>query len=130
MAERKKAFLYEDCLFTTFLLEDGPNEEQQKAVSELNAILQPMGGEVSLQKYNLTGTEWHVLSLRLCPKAAAEYSRRGAGRKMKEAKELVTVGMAREMLKERSAESIAAELGISRSTLFRRLKDLDDEAYI
>lgn len=48
------------------------------------------------------------------------------GRKKAETDKLVTVGEVRRMMQEMVAEHVAAELGISRATLYRKLKEHAD----
>lgn len=107
-----------------------PSDKNREIVSELNKILEPMGCRISIEEFDRDPDKiTYYLYIKVSTEAAADYSRRGAGRKRKMMKKLITVKEVREMLEQRSADSVAAELGVSRSTLFRRLKDRDDECY-
>jgi transcriptional regulator with PAS, ATPase and Fis domain len=114
---------------TSFLLKTAPNEEQTEVVSELNSILEKMGCSISLDELSDEGRAFHVMRLKVNSDTAAEYNRRNAGRKPKTVagdRWGLEVGHVRQMLETKTADEVAAELGISRSTLFRRLKDKHD----
>ena len=107
-----------------------PSDENREIVSELNKILEPMGCGIAIEELDRDpDKKMYYLYIKVSTEAAADHSRRGAGRKRKMTKELITVKEVREMLEQHSADSVAAKLGVSRSTLFRRLKDRDDEYY-
>lgn len=55
---------------------------------------------------------------------------RNAGRKKIYPMGIVKVGDVKKMMETKSASEVAAELGISRATLFRRLKGKDDNRYL
>lgn len=121
---------YKDFESAAFVLTGCPDESKKKIISQLNEILQPTGSSIALDSLeNDDNTTSYYLCIRVSPTAAADYSRRGAGRKPKQTKELIPVKEVRKMLEQRSADSVAAQLGISRSTLFRRLKELDDDDF-
>ena len=127
MLKNNKWYNYESSALT---LLGTPSDENRKIVSELNEILEPMGCGIDIGE--LDGDpdkKLYYLHIKISTEAAADHSRRGAGRKRNMTKKLITVKEVRKMLEQRSADSVAEELGVSRSTLFRRLKDRDDEYY-
>lgn len=76
----------------------------------------------------------HELSLEIDPRVFRQFSSRNAGRHYKPLKENgflahITKGEVRRRMKTETAAEIAESLGISRRTLFRRLKETerDDE---
>lgn len=120
-----------------FVLNHMPEGEDAMVVSELNALLTKMGcGSVEV-KENVDPSDngyYPLMTIRLNAEAAAGYNRRDAGRKEKFISDkngrLYKVGKIKEMLETRAANEVAGELGISRSTLFRRLRDRDDDEYL
>lgn len=115
-----------DSFSTMFSLAGKPGEEQLEMVAELNAILEPMGSSISIEENEFQGEIWYALYVKLNPDAVAKHKSRGAGRHRQLVRKdgrVVTIGQVKEMLKTGTAESVAKELGISRSTLFRRLKE-------
>lgn len=115
---------------SVFPLSGNPEASRRENVSKLNKILEPLGCEIGIDIFDAhAGEDKYYLYIKVCPEAAADYYRRRAGRKQKMTTKLFTVKEVREMMEQRSADDVAAELGVSRSTLFRRLKDRDDEYY-
>lgn len=122
---------YSETLFATFSLGYEPTAQQKKVVAELNTLLEPMGCNV---KVECDALNRYFLDIRVDPDQAAAHRSRGAGRKRSNvySKRGIspTVGEVRAMLASKTADQVAAELGISRSTLFRRLKDsYGDKSY-
>ena len=107
-----------------------PNEETMQTVAELNSVLEKMGGSIRFEQDVTIGRDTcDFLTINFDIDKANEYLSRGAGRSRKIATEWLTVGEVRQMLTEDTAENVAKKLGVSRSTLFRRLKTMEDEFY-
>lgn len=114
--------------FAIFSLQAEPSNQELKIVEELNLILSKMGCEIKTSKLHDEKRVYHSLIINFDSEAAQEYLSRNAGRPRKQTNPDLTVRDVRQMLQERTAEDVAKELGISRSTLFRRLKK-DDEFF-
>lgn len=118
-----------------FLLNHKPDEEAAELISELNDLLVKMGcGKIEVEEHVDThdNTYYPVLYIRFNAMAAAGYNRRDAGRRRKPLsgeRLSYKVGEVKKMLEEKTADEVARDLGISRSTLFRRLKDRADDYY-
>lgn len=108
----------------TFLLRVEPDAADISTVSKLNLMLRKMGGYADLHSHTVSGETYHYLSISI-PENADKIFGRCAGRKKKAAylpaKEL------RQMVADLGTDGAAARLGISRATLFRRLKDAENE---
>ena len=119
-----------------FVLNRMPEGEDAMVVSELNALLTKMRcGSIEVKEnVDPSGNGYYpVMIIRLNAEAADGYNRRDAGRKVKflvGEKGLYKVGEIRARLETQTANEVAGELGISRSTLFRRLRDRDDDEYL
>lgn len=114
-SEHKHAFLD---------LASQPDQVTLNIIDEFNNIVRSSGCSLHLHTGS-DGTRTLMLSIN-CETAK---NSRNAGRRKKlvtNEHRHITCGEVRKMLKTKSAEEVAAELGVSRSTLFRRLKDKDD----
>lgn len=92
------------------------NEENK--IDELNELLEGFGVQIDLQAQNVYVDEERLKQMR----------KRNAGRHYAILRENgflahITKGQVRERMKSEKAEEIARKLGISRRTLFRRLKE-------
>lgn len=105
-----------------------PSKTDLLMLSQLNLMLEKMGSKIEATELLLPDGIHHQLIISFDAEAAKEYQSRGAGRKQKQVEQELTVGEVRLMLQKRTAEDVARELGVSRSTLFRRLKQ-DDEFF-
>ena len=106
-----------------FILADHPGHGIDK-MPELNSILARVGVEIKFDTEPRDG--YRFLSIYYSKTAADKAFCRGAGRKRKFIDVDLTVAEVRESVRLRGADDVCAELGISRSTLFRRLRQ-DDE---
>lgn len=92
--------------------------KEENNICELNEILEGLGIQIDLQAQSIYVDEERLNRMRS----------RNAGRHYAILKENgflahITKGQVRERMKSEKAEEIAAALGISRRTLFRRLKE-------
>ena len=111
-----------------FILNHMPEGEAAEVIDELNALLSKMDCgaiEVVQHQDSCDNSYYPVMHIELSTRAANAYNRRKAGRKRKDlaSSHHYTVDEVKAMLETKTADEVAAELGISRSTLFRRLKD-------
>lgn len=116
-----------------FILNHTPEGENAEVISELNATLLKMGcGHIEIKEHvdPSHNAYYPVMVINFNSKAAEGYNRRGAGRNKKRCDGgLFYVSEIKKMLETKTADEVAKDLGISRSTLFRRLKDKDDNRY-
>ena len=111
----------------TFLIRAGISEENEKVVSELNEILRKMGRSgIEIHSHEHVGERYTCLTISCDTDGVHEFMRRGAGRKQK--KQIsYTISEVREMMQVETAEKVAQKLEMSRATLFRRLKQYDED---
>ena len=102
-----------------------PDKDDLAIIDEINQAIKKDGCSISLHD-----AKGGVLYLALNINYATAANSRRAGRRKAYPMGLVRVGDVRRQLESKSADEVAAELGISRATLFRRLKDKDDERYL
>ena len=100
------------------------SETDRKEIDRINEMLKQTG-------IRIISTD--SLSLEIDPAVLRRFSSRGAGRPYKPLKENgflahVTKGEIKERMKKESAAEIAASLGISRRTLFRRLAETESDS--
>lgn len=104
-------------------LTERPSARELATIEKFSKITQRDGCYLSFTEYN--GKP--LLTLAINYETAG--NSRGAGRYRKLVAEefrRITVGEVRKMLEEKTANEVAADLGVSRSTLFRRLKGKED----
>ena len=105
-----------------FLLSARPTEEQLNDVAELNLILKQLGVELSIGKLQgcSSSSDRYSLTIKCDTDLINQKRKRGAGRKQKP----VSVAEIEERLQHgESVTDVANDLGISRATLYRRLKN-------
>lgn len=109
---------------TVFLnLDRQYRELNQQSIDELKEVLESIGIEISIDDKH-QGMEF----LRVILTDKFEQKRtRNAGRKSKSIKGMITVEDIEKMIKEKTADVVAKKLGISRATLFRKLKKAKEE---
>lgn len=101
--------------------------EKIEKVSELNNILSQVGVSLELEEHRAENDIYTSLAIRYNPQKIKEKLKRNAGRKGSVITGDWTVGQIRERMKQgETAEDIAKELGVSRATLFRKLKEAED----
>lgn len=107
-----------------FNLAEIPDELTLCTLNEINDAIRSVGCSA---KYS---AEHRVIYLTI-DYATVRNSRNAGRRKKRPAGDhrLITCGEVRAMLKEGTANDVARELGVSRATLFRRLKDREDRRY-
>ena len=129
--KQKDPGLVTDREISLFPLSLEPSDKDKELISKLNSILERMGGSIKYEEYRRTSSDnlHRYLVVGYTETGAKTFTGRNAGRnkKMTTGSKLYSVGEVRQMLQERNADEVAAELGISRSTLFRRLKGQDDD---
>ena len=105
-------------------LSKAPDRQTLATIEEMTEIIRSTG--CSLHLYTDKSDRQYLMLTINCETAK---NSRGAGRRKKlVSKEhwRITCGEVRKMLETKTAEEVAAELEISRATLFRRLKDRQD----
>lgn len=116
-----------DKKIATFLIRGDidANSKDMSVVSELNEILRKMGSEISVEP--TADENFSYLTIIFDTKKAHDFLSRGAGRKRKEPTSDYSIAEIRKMLEKEPAEEVAKKLGVSRATLFRRLRALKEE---
>ena len=121
--------MFED--YKSFGLAIEPTEEQKEFVSKLNMILNKVGCSFEFWEFQPEDGDkvLHSLRITINNETANQSRTRGAGRKktflQDEHGNFVLAKDVREQLKTQSADEVAAGYGISRATLFRRLKETE-----
>lgn len=116
----------EDLTMVNIRLESEPDAATKEVLEELDHILGRMGSMCRLLKrqdlngYNEPITTYSI-GITLDQESIKRYVTRGAGRPTKGF--YISAAEIREMLETKTAAEVAKELGISRSTLFRRLAE-------
>ena len=98
---------------------------QEYEVGKLKKLLDPYGIELEIDERNNGGLNWKTVHITYSPEEMQEKRSRGAGRKKIRMEEGYTVGQIRTMKASMKGEELAAALGISRKTLYRRLKEIE-----
>ena len=107
-----------------FNLAAAPDQVSLATFEEFKEIIRSTGCSMNIFK-NRDGTQTLMLTINC---ETAKNSRNAGRRKKLVPKEYwrITCGDVRKMMEEKGSEATAAELNISRATLFRRLKDKND----
>lgn len=100
---------------TIFYLNEYFWEDNKKAVSQLNTILSKLGMTAEIDK------KAQFLSIKTNTDFVKK-SKRNAGRKTQYLDKVYYLEEIEKKIAETNADTVARELGISRSTLFRRIK--------
>lgn len=104
--------------------------EKIKKVSELDGLLSQVGISLELEEHRTKSDVYTSLAISYNPQKIKEKLKRNAGRKGSIITGDWTVGQIRERMEQGEiAEDIAKELGVSRATLFRKLKEAEDHNY-
>ena len=107
----------EELTMVNIRLEAEPDEATKAVIHELDELLGRMGSMCRV----ISRDDYHWLGIALDQESIKQYVTRGAGRPTKGL--YISAAEIREMLETRTAAEVAKELGISRSTLFRRLAE-------
>lgn len=108
-----------------FALTCKPDEQQIQDVEELKKILWKVGVNIVLSMSD----DYNGLSLFWDPEEVKEKFGRGAGRSKKFAKGMLRYSEVQAMLEKDSAENVAAELEMSRATLYRKLREFKNDQW-
>lgn len=102
--------------------------DEWSVIDDINAAIKSCGCSISVREIGKDRLKHLCLVINY--EKAKNKNSRGAGRRKKLVTQehwLITCGEVREMVKVNGADVTAQELGISRATLFRRLKDRADD---
>lgn len=114
---------YTDLLTVGFTLKFEPTEQDREELRVLNSVLEKVGLEITI-----VDEVPRILAIQCRLDEAERVLTRGAGRKRKPVFE-ASVREVRDLVRMFGADEAAERLGISRSTLFRRLKQDDDAVF-
>lgn len=107
----------------SFVLSPYCSDSDHRGVEKLNTILKPLGICVELKELDRT----NILTFNYDTDVLMQKATRKAGAKRKHLNTWkVSVAEIRARMETESADDVAKSLGISRSTLFRRLKEADE----
>lgn len=113
----------DSCFFTLALK---PNDFNIKRINELNELLSQNGISFNLSEDKEANNDtYYSLIINYDTDIIQHKINRNAGANKKYIGQISTATI-RERMKTESAEAIAADLGISRATLFRRLKNAEE----
>lgn len=112
----------------TFWLSDDLNNETD-SLEILNRLLKPTGAIASFEKAKVENEEiGYCLHIHFDENEVQKKISRNAGKpRIKLKTGLVDLDIIKIRIKEETAESVAHDLGISRRTLFRRIKEAEEE---
>ena len=117
---------YADLISIGFSLDSPPTEQDMEEMSVLNDVLEAAGFSMEVRQSD----GFPPTLLIACAVNKAERAlTRNAGRKKVVVSNNPTVGEVRKMMWLIGADETAAHFGVSRSTLFRRLKQDDDAPF-
>lgn len=102
-----------------FIIDKQYKEDDLKVLEKVNSVISKYGIEICIQNGN---QDIDFLRISYDGDKVKETFSRSAGRHRKYLDNYVSVEEIRERMKTESAEEVATSLGISRSTLFRKLK--------
>ena len=96
-------------------------EPDQESIAQLNELLRLAGASADI--YRNEHYNYLALTIKYDKEVVEQKRTRGAGRNKMQSDRACTYGQVLAMLKENTAQDVAAYLGMSRATLFRRLKE-------
>lgn len=109
--------------FVSFVLSPYCDDGDRKDVEKLNKVLKSFGVCVELKDFDGA----NILTFNYDTDVIRQKTTRNAGAKRKDLNTWkVSVAEIRARMETESADDVAKSLGISRSTLFRRLKEADE----
>lgn len=104
-----------------FMLYSVPDDDEKKNLEKLNELLSKLNASAEFRKVK----DYCFLRIAYDTNDVQKICSRGAGRPKKYLNSISTVEEVRERMKNETAEDIAESLGISRSTFFRKLKEIE-----
>ena len=116
---------YADLITIGFSLDFPPTDQDMAEMSVLNDVLAAAGFSMEVKQSDGFST----LLISCAVNKAERVLTRNAGRKKVSVPDSLTVREVREMMSLKGADDTAAYFGVSRSTLFRRLKEDDDTVF-
>lgn len=106
------------------------NEASEKDIEVLNRLLKPSGAVASDHQKTFPDNETkHYLKINYCEYELKKNISRNAGPIRKTLTESQSIDSIKKRIEEIGVECVAKELGISRATLYRRLKEAKDEGF-
>ena len=112
----------------TFWLSDNSDDEID-SLNTLNRLLRPTGAVASLENAKIEEEDiGYCLHIQFDENEVQKKISRNAGKpRIKLSSGQVDLDMIKKRIKNETAESVAHDLGISRRTLFRRIKEAEEE---
>lgn len=98
--------------------------ENKKAIEDMNSILKKVGFKISFHESTNSDYDFAYFSK---TNDFEKIHTRNAGRKRIDHTCFITFGELKKKLKNSKADKVAKECGISRSTLFRRIKEAEEK---
>ena len=108
------------------MLGSNPTEQDLEQISKINEVLSKIHMSLKIKNSTYEEKQLHHLVIEYDMNDVRKAITRNAGRIRKGTAFCVTPMEIRERMKTESAEEIAQSLGISRSTLFRKLKNAEE----
>lgn len=108
---------------------DKPGKEEEKYLSTLNTLLKPSGASATIKKKVLSNIQETIyfLDVQYDYEEYIVKSSRNAGRKKTYLD--CKVDEIKDRIKEEGVDQVAHNLGVSRATLYRRLKEAKENDY-
>lgn len=115
-----------DCGRAYFWLSNLPKDEDVSDMVALRRVLASVGVKMDVRSYDFGSGDMHYgLSFTYDPDKVERKLTRGAGPKEKDLG-WIQLDEVRAMMKNTSMQDVAARLGVSRTTLYRRLKKAEE----
>lgn len=109
-----------------FVCDGHQDENTLLKVSELNSLLEDLGVSIIVRNTTHNNTDYSYIAFKCDTEKLDNFRSRGAGRKKAQTNDIYFADQVREMMKTKTADEVAKSMGISRATLFRRLKHADE----
>ena len=110
-------------------MDDYTVKSTEERVMELNNLLNKIGAKAQIETYEACGETHYNLYITYDEEEVNKKTTRGAGAKRKTLNKILTVEEVKKRLETETADDVAKDLGISRATFFRKMKENEGRIY-